>query len=145
MKCKHRIKRWSVLRLHRHFWKSWKTRLLQVQMYLVIGIEKWNDGQPVHRRFGGLNATFNNISVMSWRSALLVDETGVARENHQPDVSHWQTLSHNIVCSASRISGVKFELTQEFPLNIALYSFLYREWLSNNIKFAQSHLFTPRT
>jgi len=28
------------------------------------------------------NATFNNISVISWRSILLVEETGVPRENH---------------------------------------------------------------
>jgi hypothetical protein len=34
------------------------------------------------------NATFNNISVISWRSVLLVDKTGVARENHQPVTSH---------------------------------------------------------
>jgi len=31
------------------------------------------------------NATFNNISVTSWRSVLLVEET---RENHQPAASH---------------------------------------------------------
>ena len=29
------------------------------------------------------NTTFNNISVISWRSVLLVEETGVARENHR--------------------------------------------------------------
>ena len=29
------------------------------------------------------NATLNNISVMSWQSVLLVEETGVPRENHQ--------------------------------------------------------------
>jgi len=28
------------------------------------------------------NATFNNISVISWRSVLLVEETGVPGENH---------------------------------------------------------------
>jgi hypothetical protein len=28
------------------------------------------------------NATFNNISVISWRSILLVEETGVHGENH---------------------------------------------------------------
>ena len=27
------------------------------------------------------NATFNNISVISWQSVLLVEETGVPREN----------------------------------------------------------------
>ena len=29
------------------------------------------------------NATFNNISVISWRSVLLVEETGGPRENHR--------------------------------------------------------------
>ena len=43
------------------------------------------------------NATFNNISVISWRSVLLVEETGVLEENHRPGARHWQTLSHNIV------------------------------------------------
>jgi len=45
------------------------------------------------------NATFNNISVISWRSVLLVEEIGVLRKNQQPVVSHWQTLSHNVVSS----------------------------------------------
>jgi hypothetical protein len=30
-----------------------------------------------------LNATFNNISVILWRSVLLVEETGVPGENHK--------------------------------------------------------------
>jgi hypothetical protein len=30
------------------------------------------------------NATFNNISVISWRSVLLVEKTGVPGENHRP-------------------------------------------------------------
>ena len=30
------------------------------------------------------NATFNNISIISWWSVLLVEETGVPRENHRP-------------------------------------------------------------
>jgi hypothetical protein len=34
------------------------------------------------------NATFNNISVISWRSVLLVEEIGVSRENQQPVASH---------------------------------------------------------
>ena len=29
------------------------------------------------------NATFNNISVISWRRVLLVEETGVPGENHR--------------------------------------------------------------
>jgi hypothetical protein len=37
-----------------------------------------------------VNAIFNNISVISWRSFLLV-------EKKRPVASHWQTLSHNVV------------------------------------------------
>jgi len=33
------------------------------------------------------NATFNNISVISWQSVLLVEETGVPGENCRPVVS----------------------------------------------------------
>jgi hypothetical protein len=35
-----------------------------------------------------VNATFKNISVISWQSVLLVGETGVPREKHRPTVSH---------------------------------------------------------
>jgi len=35
-----------------------------------------------------LNATFNNISVILWRLVVLVEETGVSRENHRPVASH---------------------------------------------------------
>jgi hypothetical protein len=37
------------------------------------------------------NLVLNNISVISWRSVLLVEETVVSGENHRPAVSHWQT------------------------------------------------------
>jgi hypothetical protein len=33
-------------------------------------------------------STFNNISVISWRSVLLVAETEVPGENHRPATSH---------------------------------------------------------
>jgi hypothetical protein len=34
------------------------------------------------------NTTFNTISVISWWSVLLVEETGVPGENHRPVASH---------------------------------------------------------
>jgi hypothetical protein len=34
------------------------------------------------------NDTFNNISVISWRSVLLVEETRVPGEKDRPDASH---------------------------------------------------------
>ena len=45
----------------------------------------------VRLRFMVFNATFNNISVISWWSVLLVEELGVPGENHRPFASHWLT------------------------------------------------------
>ena len=55
-----------------------------------------------YRVFIVFNATFNNIPVKSWRSILLMDETGVPGENHRPVASHLQTLTHNVVSSTPR-------------------------------------------
>ena len=44
-----------------------------------------------------LNPTFNNILFISLRSVLLVEETGVSGEND---------ISHNVVSSTPRLSGV---------------------------------------
>jgi hypothetical protein len=49
-----------------------------------------------------LNATFNNLSAISWRLVLLVEETGVLGESHWPAASHWQPLTHNVVSSTPR-------------------------------------------
>ena len=46
--------------------------------------------------------TFINIPAMSWRSVLLVEETGVPGENHRPAASHCHTLSHNVILSIPR-------------------------------------------
>ena len=54
---------------------------------------------PKSAWFKVYNAIFNNMSIISWLSVLLMEETGVPRKNHQPIESHWQTLSHNIVSS----------------------------------------------
>ena len=45
------------------------------------------------------NATFNNISVITWRSVLLVEDTGVPGENHRPATRHWQTEFKDIYLS----------------------------------------------
>ena len=49
-----------------------------------------------------LNTTFNNISVISWWSVLLMEDTRVPGENHRSAASHRQTLSHNVVSSTPR-------------------------------------------
>ena len=45
------------------------------------------------------NTTFKNISVISWRSVLLEEETRVPGENHRSALSYWQPLPHNVVSS----------------------------------------------
>ena len=45
----------------------------------VTTLEQWG-------QFMVFNATFNNISVISWRSVLMED-TGVPAENHRPVTS----------------------------------------------------------
>jgi len=65
-------------------------------------------------------ATFNNISVISWLSVLLVEETRVLGENHWPVASHWQTLSYNVVSSTP--------LHERFILQVWINSLNQREF-----------------
>ena len=97
-------------------WTNWRfsrvTQLSTTRKKAIIKVDNiqstkfWN---KIHAWFGWFmvfNATFNNISVLSWRSVLLVEKTKVLGENHQPVASHWQTWSHNVVSSIPRLSGV---------------------------------------
>jgi hypothetical protein len=59
-----------------------------------------------------LNAIISNISAISWRPVLVVEEAGVHGENHRPWSSNWQTLS---LAAASRVHAV---------LGIGLYELL---------------------
>ena len=55
------------------------------------------------------NATFNNISVISWRPVLLMEETRGPGENHWPVASQWQTVSHMFY--QVHLAWARFELT----------------------------------
>ena len=46
------------------------------------------------------NATFSNISYISWRPVLVVEEAGLPRENHRPWTRNWYTLS---LAAATRV------------------------------------------
>ena len=71
--------------------------LIILKFILEIYLNNWNWKKGV--RVMVFNATFNNISAISWWSVLLVQETEVSGENHRPAESYWQTLSHNVVSS----------------------------------------------
>jgi len=48
------------------------------------------------------NATFNNISVISWQPVLLVEETGVPEKTNVLAQVTKKPLSHNVVWSTPR-------------------------------------------
>ena len=97
----------------------------------VCCAKKYSTTHKSRIRVMALNATFNTILVISWRSVLLVDET---EENNLPVVSYWQTLSHNVVSSIPRheldsnsqlwwVVGyiVEFHCKQYFSYILAVY------------------------
>jgi len=71
---------------------------------IVLGVKNWNGmlnsttmiWYLVIKTRGVmmLNATFNDISVISLRSVLLVEETRVLGENHRSAAGHWHTFYH---------------------------------------------------
>ena len=62
-------------------------------IYVVISFmmfENWLNGFNFDLIwFLVFNATFNNISFISWRPVLVVEEAGVPEENHRPWTSNW--------------------------------------------------------
>jgi hypothetical protein len=59
------------------------------------------------------NATFNNISAILWQSVLLVEETGVPRENHWPAASLIQHYVIKFVSDLQQVGG--FLRVLQFP------------------------------
>jgi hypothetical protein len=79
-----------------------------------------------------INATFNNISVISWRSVLLVEETGIPGENHRHVASRWQTLSHNVVSSAPRHERIRTHNFSSIRVeHIKIYNLLTSKIIDN--------------
>jgi hypothetical protein len=52
-------------------------------MFIEDEIEQPDHTENREGRVMALNATFYNISVISWRSVLLVEKTAVPGENHR--------------------------------------------------------------
>ena len=83
-----------------------------------------------------------STSVISWWSVLLVEETGVPRENHWPVASHWKTLSHNVVWrfklttlvvldTADCTGNCKCNYHTIMTMTALIISFIWLTWLSS--------------
>ena len=95
---------WFMLNHHKRHHPPWEIFLMAPTSGVTKGDNGWR--KIYSESFAWIKlglglrcfkATFNNISVIPWRSVLLVKETGVLDEHHNPAAaSHWQTLSHNL-------------------------------------------------
>ena len=79
-------------------------------------------------RFMVFNTTFNNISVISWRSVLLLEETRVPGENYQPAACDWRTLSHNVVSSTPHLNRIQTR-------NVSGDRHWFHRWLSIQLPY----------
>ena len=85
--------------------------LTQSTQNWIFNFSSFSDRRRIQVRVMVFKAIFNNISVISWKSVLLVEETVVPGENHRPVPSHHTiktmmvpqklTLSHNVISSTS--------------------------------------------
>ena len=61
----------------------------QTPVYLEHKIWSHGGSVQISMYYQIFNATFNNISAISWRPVLVVEEAGVPGENHRPWPSNW--------------------------------------------------------
>ena len=80
------------------------------------------------------NATFNNISVISYVS-FIEEETRVLEENHWPVVSHWQTLSSTPCHEQGSKSNYHTIMTTTAPIFVELYNILIMTRFIQLLKF----------
>jgi hypothetical protein len=67
--------------------KVWQSDWKQLLWYAMFPLT--SDRAQLDFDFWCFNATFNNISAISWRPVLMVEEAGIPGENHRPWASNW--------------------------------------------------------
>jgi hypothetical protein len=85
-----------------------------------------------------LNATFSNISAISWRPVLVVEEAGVSGVNHRPWASNYWILEHCGIYSFFILLSVLKEVKQIHQF-VPLVHFNYHYFL--NLIVVYTHLF----
>ena len=83
---KHVVNIWRLVGIEPLLRREVKGKLeAEVRKLQEIAEYKWIDLID----FWCFNATFSNISAISWRPVLVVEEAGVPGENHRPWASNW--------------------------------------------------------
>ena len=77
--------------------KGWLLAVIQLYEYILFYFHLCDGRRGFW--FMAIDTTFNNVSVISCRSVLLVDEIGVPGESQWSVASHWHILSQNIASS----------------------------------------------
>jgi hypothetical protein len=68
---------------------KWKNPIKLYQVQLATSGNRIPNARERLIDFWCFNATFGNISAISWRPVLVVKEAGVLGENHRPWTSNW--------------------------------------------------------
>jgi hypothetical protein len=79
---------WNRCLPYVYVWRLWRSFIVLFSTLVQI-VENMNIKTDWLIDFGVLNATFSNISAISWRPVLLVEEVGVSGENHRQWTSNW--------------------------------------------------------
>ena len=74
--------------------------------------------------FWRFNATFSNISAISWRPVLVVEEARVPGENHRPWASNWKTVSLAVTTRVHPFCNLQSRARTHGVLVIGLYELL---------------------
>jgi hypothetical protein len=83
---------WLADKMYRFFYKYNLTHNKYPQgVHVTKTIQKEHNHRNVKLIdwFIMFNATFSNISAISWQTVLVVEEAGVPAENHRPWASNW--------------------------------------------------------
>jgi len=67
------------------------------------------------------NATFSNISAISWRPVLVVEEAGVPGENHRPWASNWKHYHLRLRVECTLFCNLQSRARTHAVLVIGLY------------------------